>query len=764
MKRIGLIALLLLVVLALPGVVSAHATLLRSDPPANSVAPKAPGSVRLTFSEAADPGFSRIEVYDANGRRVDQSDSHLDPTDALTLIVGLSGPLPDGIYTVSWRALSAVDGHVTQGSFAFGTGQVDMSTAPAASQQGTVPLDLLAGESFARWLNLLAAMLVAGGPLFRLLVWRPAWRDAFGTDDQAPLKDTRIARGALALLLVALLAVLYVQAVAVGGGPLAGGVDPAQLVRLVTDSRFGAVWLARLTLAFALMLTLRAGYDRRVEIARLALAALLLFTSALVSHAAGQPDPLLPLLNDVVHLLAAAAWGGSLVYLLISLRDAYATLEPPARTRLAAAAVPRFSALGLTAVSLLVLTGVVQTILQVSGTDFAPLFAADSPLLTTDYGRALLIKLVLILPLVGTAAVNLLIVSPRLRAALRAGNDDAAARKLLARSVPVEIALLGAVLLVVGALTSLQPVRQPGVDGLILTGKANDLNARLVITPGRVGINDFAVTLTDAQGAPYDRAKSVTLRLQLLSTASLGSASAELAPAGGGRYTAQGPYLSLGGRWAFELAVRRPDAFDSYAQFQADVSATGAQAGATEGQAIRWPLVTGALIVALALLAGALLWRSAPRRARLVAAPLVALVLVVPGALTIDQGLQIPRSEIRNPLAGDPAAIAAGGKIYPQRCLVCHGVDGRGNGPAAITLNPRPADFCIHMQPGVHSDADIFDWISDGYPNSAMPTFRTVLSETERWEVYAYLKATFGKPDCSQPGLPTPVPTPGATP
>lgn len=45
------------------------------------------------------------------------------------------------------------------------------------------------------------------------------------------------------------------------------------------------------------------------------------------------------------------------------------------------------------------------------------------------------------------------------------------------------------------------------------------------------------------------------------------------------------------------------------------------------------------------------------------------------------------------------AAVAAGGELatgahlYAEKCQICHGADGRGDGPAAAALNPKPADF-----------------------------------------------------------------------
>ncbi|MGH2361229.1 MAG: c-type cytochrome, partial [bacterium] len=40
-----------------------------------------------------------------------------------------------------------------------------------------------------------------------------------------------------------------------------------------------------------------------------------------------------------------------------------------------------------------------------------------------------------------------------------------------------------------------------------------------------------------------------------------------------------------------------------------------------------------------------------------------------------------------------PASAPLGQRVYAQRCAVCHGPNGRGNGPAAPSMIPRPRDF-----------------------------------------------------------------------
>ena len=121
--------------------------------------------------------------------------------------------------------------------------------------------------------------------------------------------------------------------------------------------------------------------------------------------------------------------------------------------RLAAAVVVRFSALALTAVALLVVTGVYRALAEVSVDD----------LLDTGYGRALLVKLGLFVVLLAGGAYNRMVVHPRLeRAALGLDPDDRGAAAALRVSVRAELAVAAALMVSVAVLVSLAP---PGVAG-----------------------------------------------------------------------------------------------------------------------------------------------------------------------------------------------------------------------------------------------------------------------------------------------------------
>ena len=96
---------------------SAHAFLEHSDPPVGGKVHSAPAAVRIWFTEAIEPRFSSIQVFDATGKQVDKKDTHSDPSNRSLLQVSLP-QLGAGTYKVVWRVVS-VDTHRTNGDFTF---------------------------------------------------------------------------------------------------------------------------------------------------------------------------------------------------------------------------------------------------------------------------------------------------------------------------------------------------------------------------------------------------------------------------------------------------------------------------------------------------------------------------------------------------------------------------------------------------------------------------------------------------------------------
>jgi len=101
-------------------------------------------------------------------------------------------------------------------------------------------------------------------------------------------------------------------------------------------------------------------------------------------------------------------------------------------------------------------------------------------------------------------------------------------------------------------------------------------------------------------------------------------------------------------------------------------------------------------------------------------------------------------ASLNNPLDGDSDAIEAGRVIFEAQCASCHGADGMGNGPSAAALDPKPANFTDTEMMKDMSDGFMFWRVTEGGMfgpfNSVMPSWKSVLSEDQRWQVITYIR------------------------
>ena len=98
-----------------------------------------------------------------------------------------------------------------------------------------------------------------------------------------------------------------------------------------------------------------------------------------------------------------------------------------------------------------------------------------------------------------------------------------------------------------------------------------------------------------------------------------------------------------------------------------------------------------------------------------------------------------PTTFFASPVPYDSAAVVRGGAVYAQNCAVCHGADGRGDGPAAAGLPIKPADL---TEPHLfsHNVGDLYWWIGHGI-GGVMPAFDGRLTPTDRWNVINFIRA-----------------------
>jgi high-affinity iron transporter len=86
---------------------------------------------------------------------------------------------------------------------------------------------------------------------------------------------------------------------------------------------------------------------------------------------------------------------------------------------------------------------------------------------------------------------------------------------------------------------------------------------------------------------------------------------------------------------------------------------------------------------------------------------------------------------------GDPSK---GKELYVRLCSVCHGDQGKGDGPAGPMLKPPPADLTSSKVKGA-ADAELFQTVQNGKPSTAMVAFKGQLSDQQIHDVVAYIRS-----------------------
>ena len=311
----------------------------------------------------------------------------------------------------------------------------------------------------ARSLHFAAAISLAGVFAFACCIAGPALRQADAGAAAAARLRRRfgwLAWASLALALISGAAWLVAVAAAMSGKPLAAALSQDLLALVLTRTRFGEDWMVRFVLAVLLAACLVALDGRRARRSgaigwvAFAIAALMLASLAWAGHGAATAGPAgdLHLAGDIVHLLAAGFWLGTLPPLALLLVHARRIGDAP-WAAVARIAAWRFSILGVASVIVLVASGLVNTWF----------LAGNVPALVgTPYGRLLLAKIGLFLAMAMVGAVNLMRLTPRL-VAQPADAAPALWRTIarLQRNAQIETAIGLGVIGIVGALGILPP-------------------------------------------------------------------------------------------------------------------------------------------------------------------------------------------------------------------------------------------------------------------------------------------------------------------
>jgi putative copper export protein/methionine-rich copper-binding protein CopC len=638
---------------------AAHALPVKTNPSPRELVQAPPPRVIIQFSENVNPQVASIRVLDQARRPVDSNDTQVDPTDAH--IVSVSLPLlKSGTYTVVWRVQSADDGHVSSGSYYFQIARADGS-APPAPTGGTGVDDasaaLLDGPSLfqaiATWIALALLTIWVGGLVWETWILNPATtHDAdLAAATQAAVRRFRaLIPTVLGLLVLANVAVVVAQAAA-SAGDWSGAISPTYLRAILFGSRYGAFWWMRQIVALiALYLTYAAtsrGWasartakasalaqedmaadaipDWRRELVttlrdigklpgrliqgwrarswfgqiELLLAALLILAFALSGHAAAvSADRFAFAFSvDLLHLLANCAWLGGLFYISLVYVPALGQLAQRSRVRALALGLPTFGAVAILSAILLAATGSLNATVRMT---------SFNQLVTTAYGRTLVIKILLFLLMATISAYHAFVLRPRLASALTSeqdapqqtipagvtlasygvpaqipvgqegvatgGGDDAVsggARKLAGRLedwlrrealIGLGVLLCAALLGAFAGTLATPPIPIAGASSGAYVNTATttpngDYAVTLKVAPAKFGANSFLATVKDKSGKPVEGA-SVLLQTTMLDM-DMGTESLQLQAVGSdspGTYGGQAD-LDMGGHWGLAIKV-----------------------------------------------------------------------------------------------------------------------------------------------------------------------------------------------------------------
>ena len=757
-----------------PGLVAGHAELVSSSPAANSSLRQSPRSLTMTFSEPIYVSTALVQLFD--NQQLPVAGLGAVTVDAGALVATVSVPsLDPGVYTVAYRVTSANDGHVSAGAWAFLVDPTGTLPPPAVETQSTTP----SGDAItvaARWLALAAGLMLLGLVLFWMVSARPALAQPATTPGRPGINARAAPWGtiavAAALAFLGLAAYLTVAAmpfldastghVGHGGGgafPLdfaaPFGATPFAAAMRLAEVGAGAAFLLATGRFFALDEARRRGVtsarDRDPPFLGLVAcaAALSLAGSSLAGHAASRGGLLFAGV-DWLHLLAVAAWIGTLPGLLLLARRApkLATEGWP----LLGVALRRHSRMALAAAPIVALTGIANS----------PLVLGDARgLVGTHYGNVLLAKAVLFGVAVAIGSANFFLI--------RGG--------VFRRSLPLiglELAIGALAVLAASTLVTTQPaagrvavLTRSAIGTLHLYGIAGPSTVHVAVILPSPGDQLYEVSVADATSGNY--------RLDVQKVILVFGA-----PAGSGirgervemhvgvdpwLWGATGAYTPLVGDWALQVLVERVGEPEESATFDLSVTAPLPPAvvpPADTGIGVPLPLAylwvalpAGATgwLVPLALLLG-LGGVSAIERhgkgAGRVPWPTLRLTLVL---LAVVSGVGIGSrtvAEIANRAPASAAAVAnpipltsdsvsRGHNLYLANCAACHGISGTGDGFSAERLLPSPGDLSARV-PG-RSDGELAYVIAAGTVATRMPAFSTTLSENDRWDLVNYLRS-----------------------
>jgi copper transport protein len=397
-----------------------------------------PSELTISFSERPDPQISYIRVVNSEGERIDNDDFTINDSNPrqATVTLDISKLEEDGVYTVSWRALSLDDGHIAQGSYVFGVGNVTPDSVVGGNQQQTLTQTVTyvtsTADALLRWPLIVAQTAIVGGVMAYFLLHSGRRRSPFSLSshhNQLSFDLNLFAKKRFAIMLTAGslaiafsgTALVFLQASNLGTDSTDSTGDQylSTVQSLIFGSPAGIVWSIRIATSaiIAVLALLYFVLAKRAEdvqrtssssshssatssailLAILAAGAASIFSNSMLSHnSAATFLPSVAVFADWLHFMAVSAWVGGLFYFsaillyCIKENEKKAAGESATAYRLAII-LPRFSLIATASLGIIGITGLYMAWIHLQTVD---------SIFYTSYGNNLIIKLSAALPMV----------------------------------------------------------------------------------------------------------------------------------------------------------------------------------------------------------------------------------------------------------------------------------------------------------------------------------------------------------------------------
>ena len=356
---------------------SAHPFLLDSEPGQGQNTPAGTTQIITNYSEAVEIGFSELRVYDANGNQIDNKDTAYNGGE--TSLVVTTQPLEDGVYTITSKVLSKVDGHLVQAAIVFGVGDVKIDSSLLEGQESSETTFI--PESIARFPGLVGQTIVLGGIIVSITIrssQQTRFRDVFtDINEQFKIKFSKIIGYGIIATFASNFIMLGVQTWRLEASPLD-----------VIGTTFGTTWLIRMIITIIIiglwfLMEKKNKITIKEQIPLLVASLILIATTTMMGHGAST-ELEAPWILDYAHNLLSSIWIGGVIFFAFVALPTITKTDNSTKEKIVLSLIPRFSGLFIIAIGILIITG--PTLLW---------FLDDNVTSLTDstYGKLILIKI-----------------------------------------------------------------------------------------------------------------------------------------------------------------------------------------------------------------------------------------------------------------------------------------------------------------------------------------------------------------------------------